>query len=97
MLRLCIFLIFCLLSAVQCAPSAKILDTILDSSPAQSVHYAYGRHYGYGHTPLTYAYEPDIHGYLHKHGYQHHGYNHGYGKLVTLLIFVFLIHKSTDP
>ena len=77
LLRPSIALIFCL-SAAQCAPSGKLLDVVTDSSPAQSVHYAYGRHYDYGHLP--YAYEPHVHGYAHKHGYQHKGYHHNHGE-----------------
>ena len=74
------------LNLVQCAPSAKLLDSLLDSSPAQSVHYAYGRHYDYGHTPQPYAYGgppylPHSYGHAQKHGYQHQGYHHNHGKI----------------
>jgi len=83
MLKLSFALIVCL-NLVQCAPSAKLLDSLLDSSPAQSVHYAYGRHYDYGHTPQPYAYGgppylPHSYGHAHKHGYQHQGYHHNHG------------------
>ena len=85
MLRLSFVLIFCI-SAAKCAPKGKLIDVLdTDLSPAQSVHYAYGRQYGYNHLPYTYA--PHVHGYAHKHGYQHKGYNHNYGEFKSKLIF----------
>ena len=85
MLKISFALIVCL-NLVQCAPSAKLLDSILDSSPAQSVHYAYGRNYAYGHTPAPYAYGgppylPHSYGHAHKHGYHSQGYHHNHGKI----------------
>ena len=86
MLKLSFALIVCL-NLVQCAPSAKVLDSILDSSPAQSVHYAYGRNYAYGHTPAPYSIGgppylvPHSYGHAHKHGYHSQGYHHNHGKI----------------
>ena len=86
MLKLSFALIVCL-NLVQCAPSSKILDSILDSSPAQSVHYEYGRNYAYGHTPAPYSIGgppyliPHSYGHAHKHGYHHQGYRHNHGKI----------------
>lgn len=49
-----------------------------DLSPAESVHYAYDRHYGYGHHHLPYDHYG--HGYAHKYGYHHNGHHHAHGK-----------------
>ena len=65
-------LILCatLVAVVNCAPRPKAHDL----SPAESIDYAYGRHYDYGRSYLPYGYQG--HGYAHKYGHHHKGYDH---------------------
>ena len=53
----------------------SVICEIEDQSPAQSLHYEYGRHYGYGnhhypvhevHVPYGYAHAVGPHGLVHK-------------------------------
>ena len=79
----------CMALCISLALSSPVPDSeaSLDLSPAESVHYAYGRQYGYGHQRHPYDLPHHGYGYAHKHGYHHKGYSHGHGKYFQIYFF----------